>query len=124
MQPLDTRAVERDSLFMMAEVTAAGGGPAERVKVRNLSATGMMVESAWPAVQGERVSANLRNIGTVEGTVMWVSAPRCGIAFDKEIDPKLARTQVYGGAREAPVYARSALPPRRAASPDGKARPA
>lgn len=51
----------------------------------------------------------LRNVGTVAGTIVWVNGSRMGVAFDQQINPKLARTKVEGGDTEAPVYARAAL---------------
>ena len=44
MSSLDTRDVARESLFLFAELTLDGQPDAMRVKVRNLSAGGMMVE--------------------------------------------------------------------------------
>lgn len=109
MTSLCTRTVERDSLFLMADLVFADGQPEARVRVRNLSAGGMMVESDLRLKRGARVAVTLRNIGPVAGVVVWVRSTRIGIAFEEEIDPKLARSEVYGGEREAPVYARAAI---------------
>lgn len=109
MASLDTRAVERDSLFLMADLVFAADVPGARVKVRNLSAGGMMVEGDLGAKRGARVAVELRNIGRVTGVVVWVRSPKFGIAFEKEIDPKLARTPVFDREREALVYARAAV---------------
>lgn len=111
MAPLDTRHVERDSMFLMAEITLEAATPlaATRARVRNLSAGGMMVESDLAVARGQRLVAQLRNIGSVVGTVVWVRSTSFGVAFEREIDPKLARMQVFGGDKEAPVYARAAL---------------
>ena len=111
MSSVDTRNLERDSLFLMAEliVEGTGGGTRERVKVKNLSSGGMMVEGDLRPKRGARVAVELRNVGTVPGVVVWVRTPRFGVAFEEEIDPKLARTQVHGGDKEAPGYARAAV---------------
>ena len=109
MSSVDTRNLERDSLFLMAELVVEGVAAGERVKVKNLSSGGMMVEGDLRVTRGTRVAVELRNIGPVAGVVVWVRAPRFGVAFEQEIDPKLARTQVYGGHTEAPVYARAAI---------------
>lgn len=123
MTAVDTRGEERDSLFLMADIALEGQGPGERAKVRNLSASGMMAEGALRVKRGERVAVNLRNIGPVAGTVMWVQGRRFGVAFEDEIDPWLARTQVHGGGKEAPVYARAALSAPRHDGWNGKLRP-
>lgn len=109
MSSVETRNIDRDSLFLIADLAFEGGEKTVRAKVRNLSAGGMMVEADQRVKRGQRVAVDLRNIGPVAGVVVWVRAPKFGIAFEEEIDPKLARTQVYGGEKEAPVYARAAI---------------
>jgi hypothetical protein len=94
MPPIDTRDVQRDSVFLLAHLTRARGGPSGSVRIRNLSAGGSMVEGELRLGRGERVEIELRNIGTVAGTVVWARGGRLGIAFDHLIDPKLARVPV------------------------------
>lgn len=98
---IDHRQVERDSLLLMADVRLAGGAEGaaseHRVKVRNLSAGGMMAEGAMKVARGTQVQVNLRNIGWVEGVVAWIQDNRFGIAFVDEVDPKLARSSVGQG---------------------------
>ncbi|GGD62909.1 PilZ domain-containing protein [Erythrobacter arachoides] len=96
MSNVDTRQVGRDSLFLLAQVRVAGKPQPGRVKVRNLSAGGMMAEGEVEAMRGERVEVELRGIGWVEGAVAWVQGNRLGIAFVDEIDPRLARAPVVG----------------------------
>ena len=110
MAGVNTRNIDRDSLFLMADLTLAGQTEATRVKVRNLSAGGLMSEADVPVERGMRVVVELRNIGKVDGTVAWVQGRRFGVAFEKEIDPKLARSQVStGGESNVPRYARSTV---------------
>jgi hypothetical protein len=84
----------RNSLFLLADCRMPQRGQGQRVKVRNLSASGMMAEGPVVAVVGELVSLDLRNIGWVEGTVAWVRDNRFGVAFAGEIDPALVRQNV------------------------------
>src|SRR5690606_35242234 len=88
-----------------------GGETAYRVKVRNLSAGGMMAEGVVPVARGSLVSVELRNIGRVEGSVAWIQGERFGIAFVDEIDPKLARAPVTAGSssHRAPRFTRPPL---------------
>lgn len=109
MSSVDTRNFERDSLFLMADLVFDPGKPAKRVTVRNLSAGGMMMEGAPRLARGTRVALEIRNIGPVAGFVVWVQGQRTGVAFEDEIDPRQARTQVFAGEKEAPVFARAAL---------------
>lgn len=113
---IDHRQLGRDSLLLMAEVRLAGGAGAEggtggehRVKVRNLSAGGMMAEGPMKVARGTQVEVNLRNIGWAEGVVAWIQDNRFGIAFIDEIDPKLARAPV-GQGDSTPRFVKPAFP--------------
>lgn len=97
MTDIDHRQLGRDSLFLMAEVRLSGSEAEHRVKVRNLSAGGMMAEGEMKVMRGTPVQVNLRNIGWVEGVVAWIQGNRFGIAFVEEVDPKLARAPVGNG---------------------------
>lgn len=96
MSNVDTRQVNRDSLFLLAQLRVDGRDEVFRVKVRNLSAGGMMAEGDVKVMRGALVEVELRNIGWVEGTVAWKQDNRFGIAFVDEIDPKRARAQITG----------------------------
>jgi hypothetical protein len=91
MSNVDTRQVNRDSLFLLAQVRVDGQDGVSRVKVRNLSAGGMMAEGDSKVVRGSLVAVELRNIGWVEGSVAWKQDNRFGIAFVDEIDPTVVR---------------------------------
>lgn len=88
----------RDSLFLAAQLQV-GALPAEQVRVRNLSAGGMMAEYPSAVEIGTSVRVELRGIGEVGGSIAWATDGRIGIAFDDPIDPMRARK---------PVTARSA----------------
>ncbi|MBH5321576.1 PilZ domain-containing protein [Aurantiacibacter sediminis] len=96
MSNVDTRQVGRDSLFLLAQIRVDGEDTPVRVKVRNLSAGGMMAEGNLNVMRGARVDVELRNLGWVAGSVAWCQGDRFGIAFVDEIDPKLARAPVQG----------------------------
>lgn len=97
MADSDHRQLSRDSLFLMAELRVPGKDVLARVKVRNLSAGGMMAEGVVKAVRGTLIEVNIRNIGWVEGAIAWVHGDRCGIAFSEDIDPLVARAPVTAG---------------------------
>ncbi|MFC4193172.1 PilZ domain-containing protein [Novosphingobium lubricantis] len=112
---IDHRQLGRDSLFLMAEIRVMGESAEHRLKVRNLSAGGMMADGAMKVARGTRVEVNLRNIGWVEGVVAWVQDGRFGVAFVDEIDPKLARERPGSGSSTPrfvkPVISNYALGP-------------
>lgn len=91
------RHVARDSLFVLAEMRIDGFPGEVRVRVRNLSAGGLMAEGLERAQRGQLVWVNVRNIGWVEGSIAWVQDNRCGVAFREEIDPLVARAPVVSG---------------------------
>ncbi|UYH54397.1 PilZ domain-containing protein [Qipengyuania sp. SS22] len=104
MSSVETRNVSRDSLLLFAQLTFEGRSEAIRVKVRNLSAGGMMAEeSGVTASRGDRLMIELRNIGMVKGSVAWAQGNRFGVAFENEIDPKIVRAPV-GSTVPAPRY--------------------
>jgi hypothetical protein len=105
MTDAEHRQISRDSLFVLTDLQIEGDTGEYRVKVRNLSAGGMMAEGPIKVLRGMPVCVNLRNIGWVEGTVAWVQDSRFGIAFRDEIDPKIARAPVVVG-ETTPVYVR------------------
>lgn len=97
MSAVDTRNISRDSLFLLGSLRVEGSDAEHKIKVRNLSAGGMMTDCALQLTRGARVAIELRNIGWVQGAVAWVQGDRIGVAFDNAIDPKLARPSVSSG---------------------------
>lgn len=94
---IEHRQIGRDSLFLMADVRVVGTDGEHRVRVRNLSAGGMMAEGQMRVTPGTTIEINLRNIGWIAGAVAWVQDNRFGIAFAEQIDPKLARAPQVSG---------------------------
>jgi hypothetical protein len=121
MSNVDTRQVNRDSLFLLAQLRVDGQDAIYRVKVRNLSAGGMMAEGEARVMRGSLVMVELRNIGWVEGSVAWKQGDRFGIAFVDEIDPVVVRGPSGPQATDfdAPRYTRNhqAVPPSQQSDP-------
>ena len=90
------RMLSRESIFLSAVVLFASGKESLTVRVRNISAGGMMIDCAMGGVIGEEVIVDIKSIGRLKGKVAWSVAPRLGIAFDHEIDPKAARVKLEG----------------------------
>ena len=109
MDSADNRHIARDSLFVLADMRVAGVDGQFRIKVRNLSAGGMMGEGPLRVARGTMVEVNLRNIGWTEGSIAWGQEDRFGIAFRDEIDPKVARAPVSAG-ETTPRFVRPPLP--------------
>lgn len=88
----------RDSLFLMAELRGPGQ-PVLPVRVRNLSAGGLMAEYTGLLDSGSVVELDVRGVGWVPGRIAWRAAGRIGVAFDRPIDPLSARKPVGNGKR-------------------------
>jgi hypothetical protein len=91
------RSDARDSLLLTAQFRVAGMPQAETVRVRNLSAGGLMAEYAHAIERDTAVEIEVRGVGWVRGRIAWATDGRVGVAFDGEIDPRLARKPVGGG---------------------------
>lgn len=111
MSNVDTRQVNRDSLFLLAQLRVDGSEAAHRVKVRNLSSGGMMAEGEVKVTRGSHVHIELRNIGWIEGSVAWKHEDRFGIAFVDSIDPKKARSAIATPSSSAPAPSAAASEP-------------
>lgn len=88
---MSARATARDSLFMLSDISVAGWPAPVSARVRNLSAGGMLIESAHHFAEGMVLEATLPNLGRVSGRCIWSGDGRFGIAFDHEIDPQAVR---------------------------------
>ncbi|MFK4874378.1 MULTISPECIES: PilZ domain-containing protein [unclassified Novosphingobium] len=106
MTQTENRQIARDSLFLMADLRIDGLDGEYRIKVRNLSAGGMMGEGGIQVMRGTLVAVSIRNIGWISGTVAWVQENRFGVAFTEEIDPKLARSSVTPVPDDKPDFVR------------------
>lgn len=117
MDGSENRQIARDSLFLMADLRVDGLDGEHRIKVRNLSAGGMMGEGPVRVLRGAIVDVNIRNIGWVEGSVAWVQDNRFGIAFRDEIDPVIARASVDASSSDERYNPRYIRPPDPGADP-------
>ncbi|WP_373489476.1 PilZ domain-containing protein [Blastomonas sp.] len=102
----EKEARDRDSLFLLADITFEGSDAVHKVKVRNLSPGGMMIESDLEVKTDQSIVAMLRNIGAVKGKIAWARNRRFGVAFDSLINPKLARQPLTVGEK-TPRYLRT-----------------
>jgi hypothetical protein len=89
-QRIDTR----DSLLLVARFRIAGSSDTVQVRVRNLSAGGLMADVPKPIDIGTMVEVEVRGVGWIDGRIAWVAAGRAGVAFDHLIDPQAARKPV------------------------------
>lgn len=88
------READRDSLFMQGVLHVPGRAEPITVRVRNLSAGGLMADFAGSPAKGSPLEIELRNVGVVSGHVAWSSANQFGMTFDTPIDPHAVRRPI------------------------------
>lgn len=105
MSGVETRSTARDSLFLLADLVLEHDNARHRVKIRNLSASGLMAEGDVPVTRGTRLQIDVRNAGMVWGSVAWREGNRFGIAFEDEIDASQVREALLSPRDLAPKLA-------------------
>jgi hypothetical protein len=80
----DQRIATRHPLIWSAEVHTRSGS--FRVRLRNVSATGALIQCNKPLPLGREVSLDLGKGGTVDATVSWAVGDHAGLSFDEEFD--------------------------------------
>lgn len=98
------RGMDRDSLLLKAILRFPNTKEERPVRIRNLSAGGLMAEIPIGLVRGERIEINLHSIGWISGHIAWVTDGRAGIAFDHPINPRDVRKPVRVTELEIPPY--------------------
>jgi hypothetical protein len=99
-QRIDTR----DSLLLVARFRIAGSSETVQVRVRNLSAGGLMADVPKPIDIGTMVEVEVRGVGWINGRIAWIAAGRAGVAFDHLIDPQAARKPVVASpVKDKPI---------------------
>ncbi len=89
------RGKPRNSIYLGATLRFEGDELLHEVRVRNISAGGMMVDFAVITAKGTNVKVDVRNLGKITGHVAWSTETRMGIRFDREIDPAKARVKPF-----------------------------
>ena len=75
----------RKSMMGMAKIWQ-NGRELGRVRVRNLSRTGLGATGYPEATKGEALTIELAGIGQVDGSIVWVADKAFGLQFDREIE--------------------------------------
>lgn len=91
------RASVRESMLLLSSLLRVGDGeerPPASLRIRNLSAGGLMADCDRPLDRGDRVVVTLRGIGEVAGTIVWAHDDRIGVQFDRAIDPRATRKPI------------------------------
>ncbi|HEY0163969.1 MAG TPA: EAL domain-containing protein [Sphingomicrobium sp.] len=71
---------------LMRRAVANIGGQVIEIRLRNISATGALVECAHSVSPGVSVTVDIIGVGPVVGTVRWAQEGKFGIQFDDSFD--------------------------------------
>jgi len=80
----DQRVATRHPLIWSADLQTRSG--TFRVRLRNVSATGALVQCAKPLALGSEVIVDFGKGGSVDATVSWTVGDHAGLSFDEEFD--------------------------------------
>jgi hypothetical protein len=101
----DRRSANRHvSVLVLAKVIS--GGVAQMCKVRDISSTGMRIETREALRPDQALSVEFRSGRRVEGVVRWVREPHAGIEFAAELAVEI----LLGHADRTTIAPRSRLP--------------
>ncbi len=96
------RAATRRALYLDADGTTPGGERAN-VTVHNISAAGLLLESAVEIAVGQRLGIDLPGAGAVDASVVWNRDDLYGCAFDEPLEPAaLAAVELLAAPRGRP----------------------
>lgn len=108
--PTAARSAPRRALRLETSGFVAGAGEAN-VTIHNISAAGLLIETALVLAEGERLALDLPEAGTVTAAVVWRSERLYGCAFEQALGPAaLAAAQLQGFAPGMPDTPRPAAP--------------
>lgn len=85
IDPLPTHGERASRRSLRLEVTGELNGSRANVTVHNISASGLLVETAQPLAVGEWFNLTLPEAGTVEAEVIWVSDRLHGCRFAEPV---------------------------------------
>jgi PilZ domain len=84
-RPAERRLDERVSAMLRVGKLTDASGNDQLVKVKNLSAGGVMVIVTRPPNIGEQVNLELSS-QRIPGTIIWIRADMAGLKFDQDVD--------------------------------------
>ncbi len=94
LDPTSLRNTPRESMFLVGKLSFGDESTSLDVRIRNLSPSGMMVESPRLGTLGGRVFIEIKAYGKLPGHIAWIAEKRMGVALDTEIDPSLAKQAI------------------------------
>ncbi|MDP5102576.1 MAG: helix-turn-helix domain-containing protein [Erythrobacter sp.] len=112
------RSVARRALRLEASGLGPDGGETN-VTIHNISAAGLLIETALDLATGEQFALDLPEAGIVATVVVWRSEQLYGCAFERALGPAaLAAAQLQGMSPPKPAPTATYSPQPRSNAPD------
>jgi hypothetical protein len=107
---------ERRRLLRVGSVVV--GGRTHRIRLRNISAGGAMIECSGALAPGDQVELDLASGEILSAQVRWTREGQAGLQFDRQIDLNVF-TQRPGAGQSWDAFTLAAPPPAEGAGDDG-----
>lgn len=102
--PANRRGAPRRTLRLGVPGRLPAGGGEVAVTVHNISATGLLIETAALMTEGDSFAVDLPEAGERTAEVVWASAPMFGCRLDEPLDgAAISAARLRGDAIELPV---------------------
>lgn len=103
---LPPRAHRTVSLYLLARLRP-GQGADGLCRVRNMSASGLMLETQEALAVGQIVTIEFRNATTVSGRVVWTANGRAGVHVNRQIDVHALLEDLSGRLQARAIVSRA-----------------
>ena len=84
-RPMERRGDERVSAMLRVGKVISAGGEQQLIKIRNLSAGGLMAIVGRPPAVGDHMDVELSS-EKIPSTVVWIRGDVVGLKFDQDVD--------------------------------------
>ncbi len=84
-RPMERREEDRVSPMLRVGKMSSAGGEQQLMRIKNLSAGGLMAIVTHPPLVGDRIGVEISS-QTIPSTVVWTRADLVGVKFDQNVD--------------------------------------
>ena len=84
-RPMERREEDRVSAMLRVGKMTSAGGDQQLMRIKNLSAGGLMAIVTHPPVVGDRIGVEVSS-QTIPSTVVWTRGDLVGVKFDQNVD--------------------------------------
>ena len=86
----------RESVYLAVTIVEKQSGRSFEARMRNLSATGALLEYEGAVRLSGEISVTFRGVADMSANVVRTDGQQLGIHFDREIEPSLCHRSMFG----------------------------